>query len=479
MTTLIFLLAVIGLGYWCTTAEDRARFFQNAAVVARHLATTAARKRSEGEPFREILRARTPWVVLTLALVALNVVIFVFRLFGAGALSDPAAVVAWGGNLGTRTTNGEWWRLVTSLFVHDGLFQLIINMAALAQIGYLLERFVGRLACAAVYFASGIFSGLAGLSSHPVTVQAGASGAIFGLYGLLLASLIWGVFERAPIPEDASYRVGSVESEDVEQIDREQIDESGDSRYHESSSVPIEPAVSTISIPLLVLKRMAPMAAFFVAYNLLDDSLAASAELVGLAVGFGGGMVLAKGVSEEIPPMPRVAATAGVAAVFALACAFSVRSITDVRPELVKVVAVEDRTARAYQAAADQFRKGRMTGEALAQVIDASIVPELQATDARLKALARVPQEHQSLVADAEEYVRLRTQSWHLRAEGIRRSNAPAVRRASRTEQESSESWRLRAEAQHRGNLMTFGKAEGTERASLEALDRIRAVESR
>jgi membrane associated rhomboid family serine protease len=463
MTTLIFLLAVIGLGYWCTTAEDRARFFQNAAVVARHLATTAARKRSEGEPFREILRARTPWVVLTLALVALNVVIFVFRLFGTGALSDPAAVVAWGGNLGTRTTNGEWWRLVTSLFVHDGLFQLIINMAALAQIGYLLERFVGRLACAAVYFASGIFSGLAGLSSHPVTVQAGASGAIFGLYGLLLASLIWGVFEQAPVPEDTSYRTGNGESEASEQIDGEQI----------------EPAVSTISIPLLVLKRMAPMVALFVAYNLLNDSLAASAELVGLAVGFGGGMVLAKGVSEEIPPMPRVAATAGVAAVFALACAFSVRSITDVRPELVKVVAVEDRTARAYQAAADQFRKGRMTGEALAQVIDASIVPELQATDVRLKALARVPPEHQSLVADAEEYVRLRTQSWRLRAEGIRRSNAPAVRRASRTEQESSESWRLRAEAQHRGNLMTLGKAEGTERASLEALDRIRAVESR
>jgi hypothetical protein len=221
------------------------------------------------------------------------------------------------------------------------------------------------------------------------------------------------------------------------------------------------------------------MAALFVAYSLLSDSLAAGAELVGLAVGFGGGIVLAKGVSEEIPPMPRVAATAGVAAVFALACAFSLRSITDVRPEMVKVVAVEDRTARAYQAAADQFRKGRMTGEALAQVIDGSIVPELQATDARLKSLAHVPPEHQSLVADAQEYVRLRTQSWHLRAEGIRRSNAPTVRRASRTEQESSESWRLRAEAQHRGNLATLGKAEGTERASLEALDRIKAVESR
>jgi membrane associated rhomboid family serine protease len=416
--------------------------------------------------------------VLTLALVAVNVAIFLFRLFGADALSDPAAVVAWGGNLGTRSTNGEWWRLVTSLFVHDSLFQLIVNMAALAQVGYLLERFVGRLACAAVYFASGIFSGIAGLSSHPVAVQAGASGAIFGLYGLLLASLIWGLFERAPVPEDTAYRVGSEEIGENGEIG--EIGENQDAAYHERRAEPIEPeplepAVPTISIPLLVLKRMAPVAALFVLYNLLNDSLSAAGELVGLAIGFGGGIVLAKGVSEEIPPMPRVAATAGVAAIFALACAFSVRSITDVRPELVKVVAMEDRTARAYQAAADQFRKGRMTGEALAQVIDGSIVPELQATDARLKALARVPPEHQPLVADAEEYVRLRTQSWHLRAEGIRRSNAPAVRRVSRTEQESSESWRLRAEAQHRGNLVTLGKAEGSERASLEALDRIKA----
>ena len=75
-----------------------------------------------------------------------------------------------------RTTNGEWWRLVTAMFVHWGLLHLIADVAGLAQIGRLTERLVGPTTFAFVFVAAGLVSGLRELSVHPVAVNAGASG---------------------------------------------------------------------------------------------------------------------------------------------------------------------------------------------------------------------------------------------------------------------------------------------------------------
>ena len=79
------------------------------------------------------------------------------------------------------------------------------------------------------------------------------------------------------------------------------------------------------------------------------------------------------------------------------------RNIADVRPEITRVVATEERTATTYQAAFDAFRKGRISAEALAPLAERKILPELQAADARLTALKNVPPEHRPLVTDALE----------------------------------------------------------------------------
>jgi hypothetical protein len=144
-----------------------------------------------------------------------------------------------------------------------------------------------------------------------------------------------------------------------------------------------------------------------------------------------------------------------------------------------RVVALEDRTSRAYATAAEGFRKGRITADALARLIDRTIMPELQAADARVKAFDRGPPEHQPLVADAEEYLRLRAESWRLRAEALRRMNTPRPREAGGTDWESGARSRLRAETQHNVDGLLRGKAEGTERASLEVLQRIKPVDLR
>jgi membrane associated rhomboid family serine protease len=432
MLLILSLLSVFGFVLYKMTPEERARLLRGVLAVIGQLKDAAAYGRPECQPFQDALRARTPWVLVTPTLVALNAAIFVFMLFGAGALGDPETLVRWGANFGPRTTNGEWWRLVTSMFVHSGMLHLLVNVAGLASIGLILERLVGRLTFAAVYLAAGVFVSLVSLSVYPMAVDAGASGAIFGLYGLLLASLVWGMLHR-----------------------------------------------SSVTIPLMAVKRLGPAAVLFILYNVVNDGLGGTAELTGFVAGLVCGLVLARGASDGKAPTRRLAAAMAVTVAIAVASAVVLRGVTDVRPEIERVVAVEDRTAGAYQIAVDRFRNGRITAEALAQTIDQAIVPELHAANSRFKALDRVPHEQQPLVAAAEDYFRLRFESWRLRAEGLRKTDGLTPRGDGRTEPASNENSRRRAETQHKANMLTLGRAEGMERESLEALHRMRPADQK
>jgi rhomboid protease GluP len=126
---------------------------------------------------------------VTKALVATNILVFgAAGLAGAGFLVPNAEVLqAWGTNFGPLTTNGQWWRLVTSMFLHFGVFHLALNMWALYVGGRLAERLFGSQAFALLYFAAGLAGGLGSLIWNPAVNSAGASGAIFGVYGAMLA----------------------------------------------------------------------------------------------------------------------------------------------------------------------------------------------------------------------------------------------------------------------------------------------------
>jgi membrane associated rhomboid family serine protease len=132
-------------------------------------------------------RARGGRAEVTIGLVAINVLIFFAGLssganFSSGSgTSDidqrfaliPAAVA-----------NGEWYRLVTSMFLHYGIWHLAVNMYALWILGQALEVMLGRLRFIALYFAAGIGGSILSFAFGDVIGQsAGASGAIFGLFG--------------------------------------------------------------------------------------------------------------------------------------------------------------------------------------------------------------------------------------------------------------------------------------------------------
>jgi membrane associated rhomboid family serine protease len=117
-------------------------------------------------------------------IVVLNVVVFVLGLaLGQGYLQGRFGQIA--GAPGVYgVADGEYYRLLTAAFLHAGVFHILMNMFALAQLGPVLEAALGRLRFTALYVLSALGgSVLSYLLSDPFQLGVGASGAIFGLFG--------------------------------------------------------------------------------------------------------------------------------------------------------------------------------------------------------------------------------------------------------------------------------------------------------
>ncbi|HYE56033.1 MAG TPA: rhomboid family intramembrane serine protease [Chitinophagaceae bacterium] len=109
---------------------------------------------------------------------------------------DAASIVNWGGNMRAYTVSGEWWRLITCMFVHVGIIHVLFNMYALYAVGLYLEPLLGRWRMLAAYLSTGTLASLASLWWSADRVSAGASGAIFGLYGIFLALLTTNLIDK-------------------------------------------------------------------------------------------------------------------------------------------------------------------------------------------------------------------------------------------------------------------------------------------
>lgn len=144
------------------------------------------------EAFHRALMAATPRAYGTVALLGLNVAVFALMvLSGVSPLNpQPLSLIRWGANFGPLTTHGEWWRLLTAMFLHIGVFHLLCNMWALGAVGGLVERLVGTFGLLVLYLLAGLAGSVASLYWHPDTIGAGASGAVFGLFGGLMGVVL-------------------------------------------------------------------------------------------------------------------------------------------------------------------------------------------------------------------------------------------------------------------------------------------------
>jgi membrane associated rhomboid family serine protease len=105
---------------------------------------------------------------------------------------DVLAMLDAGANLNPYTVGGQYWRLFSSMFLHFGVLHLAVNMFGLWMLGRYLETAIGSIRFILLYFICGVVAGLASLFFNVYVISAGASGAIFGLYGYQLGALLIG-----------------------------------------------------------------------------------------------------------------------------------------------------------------------------------------------------------------------------------------------------------------------------------------------
>ena len=385
----VFALAVLAAAAWYfMSTEERARLVAIVRRGLRRLQAIVIATCFIPDPLTETLRARTRRVIVVTAVAAINVALFVRMMMDAASAGDAEALLSWGANFAPRTGNGEWWRLVSATFLHTGLLSLLVNTGALLSAGRVLERLVGPVTFGTVYVVAGVMGGLASLWISAVAVTAGASAAVFGVYGLLLACWMWGAFRR-----------------------------------------------STATVRLATIKTLAVPACLFIAYNVATHDLEWSAEVAGVVTGFMSGLLLARSAAEQKPRLPRVAAAVAAAAVIVFVLSEPVRGVVDPRPDILAVLEMEQRTAARYDGAVARFKKGTVTPRDLAMLIDRTIIPQVKVANLQINALGRVPVEHQDVVADARDYLRLREEAWRSRVQALQKTSMPLLREADKKEQ--------------------------------------------
>ena len=123
--------------------------------------------------------------VATYVLIAMNVLAFVGSLAGGGGVAERGggSVIENGALFGPAIADGEYWRLVSSGFLHAGLIHIGFNMYLLYVLGTMLEPAIGRARFLALYFTSLLGGSLGALLVNPDSLTVGASGAVFGLMG--------------------------------------------------------------------------------------------------------------------------------------------------------------------------------------------------------------------------------------------------------------------------------------------------------
>ncbi len=150
------------------------------------------RPQPAGVTIADYLRQITPRAWVTPTLTALIVAGFGVEVALGTSPVNPTGqqLLLAGANFGPSVAEGEWWRAPASLFLHAGLIHIAFNLWAFWNIGKFAERVFGNLPFLVIYLLSGIGGALASLAMHPLTICVGASGAIFGVYGAVLAFVL-------------------------------------------------------------------------------------------------------------------------------------------------------------------------------------------------------------------------------------------------------------------------------------------------
>lgn len=175
-------------------AERRIYIFENQPQQFDHLYAALEQVLMEEQ---ERVGRGLPFTVtpVNIGIVSLNIIYFIVMLVvnnGYSAVYNIDIMLNMGASSYSAIMNGQWYRLITSMFVHFGISHLLNNMVLLTYVGCELESRIGSLAYAVLYLSAGVGGNLLSLWCYRQEdlVSAGASGAIFGVVGALFVVLI-------------------------------------------------------------------------------------------------------------------------------------------------------------------------------------------------------------------------------------------------------------------------------------------------
>jgi rhomboid protease GluP len=341
--------------------------------------------------FHLTLASLTPRVYVTPVLIGINVLVFVLMSASGVSLTEPTIpdLLRWGADFGPSTTRGEWWRLLTCVFVHIGILHILLNMWVLTAAGPLVERMIGNAGFLVMYLVAGLCGSLASLFWNPLLVSAGASGAIFGVYGALVGILL---------------------------------------REHQS-------------VPTKALTQLRNSGLGFLGYNLLFGMMHAridsAAHIGGLVAGFLCGLVQ----SQPFTPAALAGRTSrnflvfGLGIVLVLGGMLGVHAksadIAEVHTALEHFQTVEKKALETYNSAVSRAQRQELNDAAFADFIDREVLPPWRDSRERLAALKQIPAPLQSQIASILEYMRLRQEAWELVVQALREDNDDKARQAA------------------------------------------------
>lgn len=163
------------------------------APMAPQLYKARELQQTETVELKEVLKNDSEKLYTTYTLIALNIFVFVLMALNGAGIIWPNGMVhlRWGSNFAPLTMGGDWWRLLSSSFIHFGVLHLAIDIYCLYWLGTYLEPLLGRARYVTAYLCTAVLAGIASIwwYSPPIN-SAGAGGAILGLDGILLSFLI-------------------------------------------------------------------------------------------------------------------------------------------------------------------------------------------------------------------------------------------------------------------------------------------------
>lgn len=144
---------------------------------------------------RENFKQYIKYYPIVSTIIAINIFVYVISIIPI--LGD--IVFYFGMHVNGFIADGEWWRIITSIFLHGGLFHLLFNMFALFLFGPELESISGKIRFITIYVLAGIFGNIATfVFEHAGYASVGASGAIYGIFGAF-AALVY--YTRNTMPQ--------------------------------------------------------------------------------------------------------------------------------------------------------------------------------------------------------------------------------------------------------------------------------------